>query len=181
MIVIALAGRRVDAENAPERFPATRIPIVRERLRAFLLERHAAALVCSAACGADLLALGLAGDLGLRRRIVLPFAPERFRKTSVIDRGGDWGPVYDRALEAVRAADDLVVLKNAGEETDAYAKANLALLDEARALAETGEEPRSVIVAIAWEGAPRGSQDLTAHLLEEARTRGLEIVEIPTM
>ena len=47
-------------------------------------------LVCSAACGADLIALQAAGRVSLRRRIVLPFEPSRFRDSSVVDRPGDW-------------------------------------------------------------------------------------------
>lgn len=181
MSVVALAGRRVDAVNAPSRFPAGRIPAVRRRVRAVLLEHEARALVSSAACGADLVALEEAGDLRLRRRVVLPFAPERFRETSVIDRGGDWGAAYDRVIAAVRAADDLVVLETGGEGAEAYARANLAILDEALALAAACGEPGRVVAAIVWEGAPRGPDDLTARFAEQARSRGLGVVEIPSL
>ena len=63
---IALAGRRVDAADASEpRFPLASVPLVRDRLHAFFTERPAAALVSSAACGADLVALEVAGlDVG---------------------------------------------------------------------------------------------------------------------
>ena len=89
--VIALAGRRIDAADTnPPRFPLEAVPTVRRRLADLLAKERAVALVCSAACGADLMALEEAERLGLRRRIVLPFPPERFRKTSVIDRPGDW-------------------------------------------------------------------------------------------
>jgi hypothetical protein len=83
--------------------------------------------VCSAACGADLLALIVAGQLGLHRRVVLPFAPERFRETSVTDRAWDWGLEYDQVIAAVRAENDLVILENAGEVVDAYVRTNLAM------------------------------------------------------
>lgn len=181
MSVIALAGRRIDAEGAPTRFPAARIPAVRERIRAMLLARGAEVIVCSAACGADLLALEAATDLGLRRRIVFPFAPARFRETSVIDRGKEWGPVFDRMIGTVDAGDDLVVLGGDGEEAIAYAKVNLALLDHAQALAAQSKAPQSVLAAIVWEGAARGPDDLTAHFKAQARARGLEVLEIPTV
>src|SRR5689334_9119389 len=113
--VIALAGRRIDAPGAePPRFPLGNVPLVRRRLAALLSAEHAAVLVCSAACGADLIALQEAERLGLRRRIVLPFPPERFRKTSVTDRPGDWGPVFDRLVAAAEAAGDLVILHGTG-------------------------------------------------------------------
>src|SRR4051812_8410719 len=88
--VIALAGRHVDPDgtDAP-RFPLENVPIVRSRIVDLLAKEHAVALVCSAACGADLIALEEAEQLGLRRRIVLPFSPERFRSTSVTDRPGN--------------------------------------------------------------------------------------------
>jgi hypothetical protein len=40
--------------------------------------QSADALVCSAACGADLIALEEAERLGIRRCSVLPFSPDRF-------------------------------------------------------------------------------------------------------
>ena len=109
--VIALAGRRIDApETKSTRFPLSNVPMVRERLAALLAAEHAEALVCSAACGADLIALAEAERLGLRRRIVLPFSAKRFRETSVTDRPGEWGPLYDRLIAEAQAAGDLVVL-----------------------------------------------------------------------
>jgi hypothetical protein len=44
------------------------------RLRRFFHEQEASALVGSAACGADLLALEIAGELSLRRRVILAHA-----------------------------------------------------------------------------------------------------------
>ncbi len=56
--VIALAGRRIDAADAAmPRFPLENIPLVRKRLADLLVQERAVALVCSAACGADLIAL----------------------------------------------------------------------------------------------------------------------------
>ena len=73
--VIALAGRRIDApETKPARFPLKNVPIVRERLAALLAAEHAEALVCSAACGADLIALAEAERLGELQRKLLEAA-----------------------------------------------------------------------------------------------------------
>src|SRR4029450_10857441 len=36
-----------------------------------------------------------AGALGVARHVVLPFDRIRFRRTSVVGRPGDWGPLYD--------------------------------------------------------------------------------------
>jgi hypothetical protein len=185
--VVALAGRRVDPPDAgTPRFPPGNVGLVRGRLRLFLEDRRAAALVCSAACGADLLALEAAGALGLRRRVVLPFAPGRFRETSVVDRPGDWGPLYDRVVEAARRAGDLVVLEAAGEGAPAYAAANARILEEALALAGgavSGGAPvpaGAALAAIVWEGRPRGPDDATQQFAELARGRGLAVEEVLT-
>src|SRR5689334_8703170 len=109
--VVALAGRRVDAANADEqRFPLENVRLVRRRVAETLASERAAALVCSAACGADLVALEEAERLGLRRRIVLPFPPDPFRRRSVVDRPGEWGEVFDHLIAKAHAAGDLVVL-----------------------------------------------------------------------
>jgi hypothetical protein len=115
--VVALAGRRIDAvDTHPSRFPLEAIP-TRRLAKLLARECAAVALVCSAASGADLLALEEAERLGLRRHIVLPFPPDRFRQTSVIDRPGDWGRVFDRLVSASQEAGDLLVLSgDAGAE-----------------------------------------------------------------
>ena len=183
--VVALAGRRVDPPGAgTPRFPPGNAGPVRGRLRALLEDRRAAALVCSAACGADLLALEAAEALGLRRRVVLPFAPERFRETSVVDRPGDWGPLYDRVVEAASWAGDLVVLEGAGEGAAAYAAANARILEEALALAGAGGgapgPAGAALAVIVWEGRPRGPDDATRQFAELARGRGLAVEEVLT-
>src|ERR1700730_18749721 len=108
------------------------VPLVRRRIVDLLAEEHTEALVCSAACGADLIALEEAERLGLRRRIVLPFAAKRFRETSVIDRPGDWGPVFDRLIYSAEAARDLVALDwKDGDDDAPYAAASQAIISEA--------------------------------------------------
>jgi hypothetical protein len=153
--VVALAGRRIDAPGAdPPRFPPERVPAVRQRLLDMLAAERTAVLVCSAACGADLVALEAAARLGLRRRIVLPFAAERFRTTSVTDRPGDWGPLFDRMIAAAGAAGDLVVLDSSEGNDAAYAAANEAIIREAQGLARAaaGGPSSRLHAVIVWEG-----------------------------
>ena len=183
---IALAGRRVDAADASEpRFPLASVPLVRDRLHAFFTERPAAALVSSAACGADLVALEVAGGLGLRRRVVLPFAPERFRETSVVDRPGDWGALYDRIIAAIHDAGDLMVLEHTSDAGAAYEVANARILDEALALAGTSPVGAPVasemaVALVVWEGQSRGADDTTQQFADAARRQGFKVEEILT-
>ena len=176
--VIALAGRRIDAPDTdPPRFPLENVPIVRERIAALLSAEHAEALVCSAACGTDLIALTEAERLGLRRRIVLPFPAKRFRETSVTDRPGDWGPMFDRLIALAEGANDLVILSGTGDDDDkAYAAANEAIIREAEALARGTSESIRLrrVVVIVWEGSARSGTDASGGLRTLATEAGFE-------
>ena len=177
--VAALAGRRIDAADAKApRFPLANAEIVRDRLAALLRAERVEALVCSAACGADLIALDVAGALGFRRRVVLPFAPARFRETSVTDRPGDWGPLFDRVIGEVAATDDVVVLGLDEGDDATYAAANEAILDQAELLA--AGDPSSVLAVVVWEGGSRGQGDLTEAFATAARARNHPVREVPT-
>jgi hypothetical protein len=175
--VIALAGRRIDAPGTdPTRFPLENVSIVRERLAALFSAEHAKALVCSAACGADLIALEEAKRFGLRRRIVLPLPPKRFRDSSVIDRPGNWGPMFDRLVAEAEAAGDLVVLDSGGDGAAAYAAANQRIIDEAQALARSTSDgtPLRLVAVIVWERSARPGTDASGELLGLATQAGFE-------
>lgn len=174
-VTISLAGRRIDAPGAePPRFPLQAVPLVSARLEALFQRLRPVAFVCSAACGADLVALDAAGGLGIRRRVVLPFSVEEFRERSVTDRPGDWGPTYDRIVASVSRAGDLVVLGLSPEDNGAYEEANRVILRETLAL----PEPHSAVIV--WEGSSRGASDATAHFQAEAGRLGFQLHEILT-
>jgi hypothetical protein len=176
-VVVAVAGRRIDAAGSPERFPLGNRVRVRDAIASILAARPVSALVSSASCGADLLALEAAGSLGIRRRVILPFSEERFRALSVMDRPGDWGPLFDRVMAETAACGDLVILE-CGEGDSAYAMANRAILAEGEALAADARATR--VALIAWDGAPRAGGDLTDHFRAEAAGRGWIVEEVPT-
>jgi hypothetical protein len=177
-VVVALAGRRVDATGAPPRFPQANIPTVKRALEESFRSLSVAALVSAAACGADLVAIGVAAASGLPFRIVLPFSPARFRDTSVVDRGSEWGPLFDTALAKARSTDDVVVLEDGDEANDdTYLRANEAILDQAQAMAAG----RPVVAIVIWDGRPRDGVDVTAAFAASARKRGLSVQEIGTL
>lgn len=179
--VVALAGRRVDSADAREpRFPLANVPAVRRRISELLAAEGTDTLVCSAACGADLIALEEAELLGLRRRVVLPFAPERFRNTSVVDRPGDWGPAFDRLVAAARSEGNLVVIE-VGDGDAAYVAANCVIVREAQALARAGTTPRRLVAVMAWEGEPRGEGDATENFRQLTVMAGFKQCSVPTL
>jgi hypothetical protein len=178
-LIIALAGRRIDdPDEQRARFPLANVDIVTGRLRDLFRATQATVLVSSAACGADLLALSEAGAAGMRRRIVLPFDRERFRRVSVTDRPGDWGPLFDRVADEVTGTGDLVVLEGTLDDSEAFAAANRLILDEAAALAVPPERVSAVLV---WDGRSRGNNDLTGGFGDGAKERGLPVFEVKTL
>jgi hypothetical protein len=194
MNVIAVSGRRIDAENSPTaRFPLDHVDAVRDAIRALVQQTHTGAIVSSAACGADLLTLAVADELGLRAEVILPFSPERFRATSVTDRPGDWGPLFDRLVGAAQRRGALIIIQQDAsaaqkDQTDheAYLRTTEILLEHALDLAQhtpTGalaDTPGLVTALVIWEGAPRGPSDLTAHFAATAEARGIPIHTIHT-
>jgi hypothetical protein len=179
-MVIALAGRRVDPPDAlQKRFPADNVHQVQQQIRDALVKLRATALVCSAACGADILALELAGELGMCRRVILPFDKEDFVRSSVTDRPGDWEIRLRPIFSDVEAKGELIVYDyNKGEE-ETYFATNHDILDNAEEIAQDyGDD---LIVMVVWDGESRGESDVTGHFLEEAKRRRMRVVEISTV
>lgn len=180
--IVALAGRRIDPpDSLPRRFPIENISTVQLRIRNRLKSLGATALVSSAACGADLIALQEADAAGIRFRIVLPIDPHIFRSLSVMDRPGDWGPSFDRLVNKAARLGDLIVLKTEIDRDQGYTAANQVILDEAERLVYSTPNKHTVTALIVWEGIRKASGDLTFDFAEEARARGIPIEEILTL
>jgi hypothetical protein len=136
-------------------------------------------VIGSAACGADLLVLEAAGELGMRQRIILPFDRSTFRASSVTDRPGGWGARFDKVINQVSDKGDLVELALDAKHDATYAQANLAIFGDAESLARsTGEDCRALVI---WNRATRGSGDVTEAFLEEARRRGWSPTVVDTL
>jgi hypothetical protein len=183
---VVVAGRRIDAAGAtPPRFPLSRLADITIEVYTMLRRHRPAVVVSAAACGSDLIALAAARTLGIRRRIVLPFAPAKFRAGSVVDRPGDWGDLYDEMIENAEKAGDLVILAKAAKLAEPYTAANERLLEEAFAL--SGETPgrriakSKLCAVIVWEGRSRGAGDHTAAFADLAKSRGVFVEQILTV
>ncbi len=177
--VVAMAGRRIDAEGAEERrFPPGNESAVAQRIRNLLVGTACQAVVSAAACGADILLLESAGKLGLKRRVVLPFARDRFRTTSVADRGEAWGERFDAILNQL-ASSDVVDMKLTGDNNEAYVQANARIVEEALTLGAATR--RYALAMVVWNGFTRGTTDLTDDFRKVALGRGLESISVPTL
>jgi hypothetical protein len=171
--VIVSAGRRVDAPDASTpRFPPQNVASVQARVEEYLQRQGPSAVVCSAACGADLILLHAAQNIP--RYVLLPSSAEQFRTSSVTDRPGVWGPIYDQIL---RAAQVEVLTVPSGQ--DGYLAINNRLLD--RAVAMATELGTWVTALVIWNKQSRGPDDVTEHFLHQAKQRGLSVSEISTL
>jgi hypothetical protein len=180
-MVIALAGRRIDAPGADvNRFPLANVHKVKEDLRKFFISTRPTALVSSGACGADLIALEVAGSLNIPRSVVLPFDAALFKSTSVTDRPGDWGELYDTICKEVADEEKIQVLGYSEHDDEAYLKTNLGILKRAEALAAK-YEVLEIAAVIVWEGEPKDKDDITEHFKKTAEEKNFKIEEVITI
>ena len=184
-MIVALAGRRIDAEDAdPVRFPSNHIEKVKRKLSSFFIASKPDYLVCSGACGADLIALDVAGKLNIKRKMVLPFDANIFRSTSVTDRKGNWGNLFDSIYTDLNEGLNVIILNFTKDDKDAYEKTNVAILKTADALFEKSKPEQNFdasekkVAVIIWEGKPKDSNDTTDHFRKEAKKRVYKIEEI---
>jgi hypothetical protein len=184
-MIVVVAGRRIDAPGAqPPRFPLARRDQVRRNVTSALRRLGATVIVSSAACGADLLTLEAARALGLRRRIILPYRAEWFLADSVTDRPGRWKALYEALIAEARASGDLVTLRFPRGSDDAFRAANERMLSEAQRLAQRAarRDPAAALGGlIVWEGAPRGPDDVTAHLKQRLEQAGAQVEQTLTL
>jgi len=178
-MIVPFAGRRVDPLDAEfTRFPLENIGLVKDRFRDFFLSHTPSMLISSGACGTDLLAQEVAGELQIERMMILPFSIKVFRKTSVTDRPGDWGLLYDRIVLELEKKEKITRLNYSEKDKDAYEKTNLEILNQADRIKKNEND---VIALVAWEGQKKESDDATAHFMQAARERKFQVMEIKTI
>jgi hypothetical protein len=184
--VVAVAGRRIDPEPAEtRRFPFEQVPRVERELHRLFEEIGVSVLVTSAACGADLLAMKVAGEMSIPARIILPFSVARFKETSVLDRPHPdyWGELYDNAIAAARAKGKVIELAGNPGSDGAYSAANEAIINDAISLAssEAGEADKRPVAVIIWEGKGRGGSDATEEFRQSAEAAGFDVRTVATV
>jgi hypothetical protein len=179
-MIAALAGRRIDKPGtAPPVFPLRNEQLVADRISTFFEEESVTNLVCSAANGADLIALEIALDSDVACRIILPTGPDDFKTTSVSDRPGDWDQRFDQVLRRLRPTDDLIVMGSETPEShDAYEQVNEQIFAHAMSISRESNQP---IVAVAvWNKKMSGTEDLTASFIKVAKRNNIRVVEVAT-
>jgi predicted acylesterase/phospholipase RssA len=172
-MIIALAGRRIDDRYSTEvSFPDSQIEEVSYCLKECFKQNKLTHLVCSAACGADLLAVrqALACPTLKNISLLLPFDKEVFLKESVIDRGEEWGRIFNVVTRDRRVSIRENVATDGGE--DAFAETNTQIINEAKKL---GGKVKCVIV---WDGKHKKENDYTMLFQQQAERAGLAVERI---
>lgn len=173
--VAALAGRRIDEPDSTRvQFPLTCVKKVTADLSKLFKTGGFTSLVCSAACGADLVAVESAKLLGMTVDIVLPYSHSKFRESSVVDRPGNWGPRYDRLITEAGANNRLHILKS--DEEGNYDLATAGIFTIATSMAPL----ESINGVVVWEGQPRDEGDATLDFKRRAEKLGLTVHEVAT-
>ena len=172
------AGNRVDADvgTNPRRFPASQVPVMRERLGRLLESLRPEVVVSAAAAGADLLLLQEALRLGFAVHVVLPSRREMFRERSVVDRGDVWIESYDRVLDVVARRPDSCALveHDLPAIPEGYREGNQVVLDHARDLTGGG-----ALLAVAVRPRDRGTPtSVTDDFVERARSQGVTCIDL---
>ena len=152
--LIVFAGHNPDLPGWRVRLPSESIPAAREAIRAQLKAMGARVGLASASAGADLLFTDVMRELGGGVHLVLPWAREEFRRSSVTNydppgERGQWGPLFDQALESAASTREIGQLyepsSDAGWEFMMEVTAGLAI--------QTARERRlDVQPVVLWDG-----------------------------
>lgn len=179
IMIAALAGRRIDANDTKNtQFPLEMKNRVYEEIYKFLRKRDINMLISSAACGADLLAQKAAGELGIEQHIILPFNHEKFIETSVTDRPGNWGKLFDEIYNKVADENNVLILNEFEDEESAYSAVTEEIINRAK---ELNQKKDQIIAIVVWEGNARSEDDETRAFYEKAKAEKFEVTEIPTI
>ena len=145
-------------------------------IRARLQDLRPGAAYGSAACGADILCLEAALELGAELHIVLPFPVEQFRTTSVdIREDSRWGVRFERLLEA--ATEVLVISDQPPQGCNAtYEYANLIMTGLARLRAQMLDAGLTGLAV--WDGVESGEPGGTGSAVSAWRKSGLDVEHV---
>ena len=174
--VLIFTGHMIDRPDRPApRFPAAIEAGLHAALQARIAAIRPLAAYGSAACGADLLCLEIARELGAETHIVLPFPPPAFRRTSVDFAGGDWGERFERALAL---ADSVTIASEhqASGSVATYEYANLLLSGMGALRAQLLDTDLRALAA--WDPSAPGLPGGATSLVAVWQAQGLKVEQV---
>jgi hypothetical protein len=177
-MILVHAGNRVDGpDRDPPRFPESQVEFVERRLGRLLDALRPRVVVSAAAAGADLLLLeqALAID-DVAVHVVLPFAADAFRDTSVADCGAAWTDRYDRVLAMADGDRCQVFEHRLTPDDEGYREGNRLLIRHAQGQVADGEGVLALAVAPPASGS--GERSITDDFLATARAGRITVIDI---
>jgi hypothetical protein len=176
--VLAFVGHLIDAPDRPTpRFPAALAPAVTAAIGERLARMHLPVVYTSAACGADLIFVEAALDMGAEVNVVLPFDREDFVRTSVAPGGDSWTNRFDQALS--RAARIIMATEERYLDDDVLFEHAAMLLEGLCVLRAAQLETVPALLCVADAAAPGGVGGTLASYQRWARNVGApEVIEL---
>ena len=175
--IVVYTGHMIDTPGrADPRFPPELEDAIRDGIRARIEILAPVAVYGSAACGADILCLECAQELGAELHIILPFSAEQFRATSVDLRPeGHWGDRFEKLLE--QAKEVLVISQRpppVGESIFEYS--NLIMTGLARLRAQMLDTSLHGIAV--WDGRPAAGEGGTGSIAALWQDSGIPLEHV---
>lgn len=164
--VVAFVGHMIDAPGRAPRFPASLAPAVAVAIREQLTRLHKPIVYTSAACGADLLCIEAALQIGAEVNIVLPFDRVDFVRTSVAVGGEGWSERFEHALQA---ATRVILATEEGHLGDDGLFEHAALLLEGFAMLRASQLQASPLLLCVIDAAAAGGLGGTRSSFERWR------------
>jgi hypothetical protein len=183
--VILFTGHMIDQPGTvPPRFPDAMKELAQTALRDKLkqeMDRTKGNIVAiaSGACGGDLLFHGVAKELGIDRRLLLPLPPDSFRNESVSPGGRYWEDLFDQLLTDIGTpaclsrSGQLPVWLTVRSGYTAWQRANLWLVYEALAVGANN----FTLLAL-WDGKETTGIGGTYHMRTVAQQNGAALVTV---
>lgn len=178
--VVVCSGHMLDHLDRPTpRFPAHLVPAVRRALERELTALNASIGFSGAACGTDLLFLEAMHRRETHTTVVLPLAPEDYRRTSVAFAGPEW---LERFRTALKLADSLRFVTSEKYQGDdlLFRLANQVTVGLAYLSAQRLDT--SPYLLAVWDGVPMdlpgGTADLVAHWPDASKCRVINLADL---
>jgi hypothetical protein len=172
--VVVYTGHMIDTPGRTRRrFAPEMEAAVQAEIRQRMQQLAPVAAYGSAACGADILCLESALELGAELHIVLPFPVESFLATSVeLRKGGRWGERFRHLL--TNASEVLVISEHPPDgDVSAYEYTNLIIAGLAKLRAQM-LDTRLQGLAV-WDGSDTGDRGGTASVVKLWRDSGVPV------
>lgn len=181
MHTILFTGHMIDKNGRTEsRFPPSKEPAVRDKLRACLEKLKPAQTnllgIAGGACGGDILFHELCLDLSIPSEIHLALPVQQFKKHSVSFAGPDWDQRFDNLVNCLPV--HVPPEDEHSPEKNVWAETNLRMLQSA--ITRSGSD--FTLVAL-WDKKPGDGDGGTEQMVEAARKKkaAVEIIDITSL